>query len=525
MPDTTTDDLKGLQKEALDRLKDCEAQKAQVELDLREGYFFSAPWRSRQLSSKTSPLNDKTDDTEEEPATSLGMEASADFAGIITSTFMPSNFDWARRGQGAFLSEEDWGAVKDEAEKGDKQIMNAIRASNLEANAFQVFAPDLSLGTAAVWIDDPTPAMPAAAKAIPLRELEINIGPDGRIDDRFVVKHVKPRNLKANLPGIAGLDDLAKAKANQTKGKRLRVAQGFWRKWEDVGSVRWQHVILVDDKLVHDEEMTGEGSIPLLVMRFFPDASRPFGNGPMLQAKPWLRILDALSGCTQDRADIAIAPPIGYPNDGVVNFEGGIQSGMAYPMAPGSGRDFVPLYFQGDPNLGLITLAELEASIKRLFYIDRPEQRGKTPPTAFQFLDELMEAQRRIGPPGQGFWLEGPLEIFLRFKFMQERAGLVAPLTSDGRLVSVTPFNPAVASAEAQEVQQATRFVELARALFPAESQAAIDGFTTLENIKKKMREELVVMRASDESKRLIEGLLNAAGGAGAQQGGAPNGP
>jgi hypothetical protein len=37
-----------------------------------------------------------------------------------------------------------------------------------------------------LWIERPHPAHPIVNSAIPLRELEINLGPRGEIDDRFV---------------------------------------------------------------------------------------------------------------------------------------------------------------------------------------------------------------------------------------------------------------------------------------------------------------------------------------------------
>ena len=176
------------------------------------------------------------------------------------------------------------------------------------------------------------------------------------------------------LPDIELPEKLTTETAGKSGKQIVKVAWGFWRIWEDVGNVLWQHVILVDEKLVHDEKFEGEGSIPLIVMRFNPDSMYAFGNGPMIQAKPMLRIVDCLLGATQDRTDIANDPPFTFPNDGVVNFEGGIQAGKGYPAAPGSGRDFVPLYFEGDVNLGFVTIGDLDRSIKRLFFNDFPEQ-------------------------------------------------------------------------------------------------------------------------------------------------------
>ena len=124
-----------------------------------------------------------------------------------------------------------------------------------------------------------------------------------------------------------------------------------------------------------------------------------------------------------------------------------------------------------------------------------------------------MRSQQRIGPPGQKFWAEGPKEIFLRFKHLLEAQGIIAPIKVDGKTVTVVPFNPAVQSQEAQEVQQSTRFLEIVKGFFPAESQVAIDGFSTIEKLKEKMSEELVELRPQEEAAQLLPGLLGAATG------------
>lgn len=512
-----------LRDDVKSRLQDCRQQKARRKLDLIEGYFLAAPWRADSLDSETGTRAENRDTTDETPNTSLGMEVAGDFASHVVNTFMPRNFDWARRGPGIYTKLEEWDAIKDEVEHQDREVMKAIRASNLEAVAYQGFTPDLALGTMAVWIDEPLPAAPAVVRPVPLRELEINVGPFGDVDDRFRIRYVKPSTLPAVLPGIEIPDAALKGHkgSGPKKEKPVKVAWGFWRRWEVTGSLVWRHVITVNDHPVHDEDLTGHGSCPLIVVRFNPDASLAFGSGPMIQSLPDLRVLDALSGATQNRADVSIAPPIGYPDDGIVNFEGGIEAGMAYPHAPGSGQDYANLYFEGDPNIGFITLADLQRNVKRLHFVDEPEQLGKTPPTATQFLDELIRSQRRIGPPGQKFWAEGPAEIFMRFQWMLQNAGTIDRVEVDGTRVGLLPYNPAVASQEAQEVQNAERFVAISYGMFPQTAPFAFKDMESIKKIKEKLGDTLIELREPAEAKELAERMLAALSQQGAaQQGG-----
>jgi hypothetical protein len=45
----------------------------------------------------------------------------------------------------------------------------------------------------------------------------------------------------------------------------------------------------------------------------------------------------------------------------------------------------------------------------------------------------MARAQRRIGRPGLPFWREGPAKIFLRFKYLLERAGAISRSWSTAR--------------------------------------------------------------------------------------------
>src|SRR4030095_5573346 len=118
-------------------------------------------------------------------------------------------------------------------------------------------------------------------------------------------------------------------------------------------------------------------------------------------------------------------PPIGFPDDSFAAVEQGLEPGMAYPIRPGSEGAIKPLYMVPSPEEGAYTYQEKLKELRKLFYVDYPEQTGDTPPTLGQWLDELARMQRRIGTAGYSFWREGPRAIFLRFKYLLEQAGTI----------------------------------------------------------------------------------------------------
>lgn len=510
--------------EARERLEDARRQKSDVEADLREGYFLTRPRLSRQVLSKSKPESPPKD--ADALATALGGEVVEDFATEIINGFMPPHFDWAGSDRGEGVRDADWNAVKDAAGEMDREIFRGIRASNFDAELATMLIPDAGLGTVAMMIEDEVAHEPILCQHVPIRELEINIGPRPGVDDRFLVRWVRARRVQSVFPGRKLPPSLVE-KAEKKPEEWVECVWAYWRDWSKATDVVWDYTVFADNELIDAGEYRGEGSCPLIVGRWAPDTLHAFGNGATLDALPYLRIHDVLAEATQDAAPLNVRPPIAFPDDGVMDFSDGIEDGKAYPKRPGSKGEIEPLYPTGRINLdfGVFTLNDIEKLIRRKHFADYPEQAGKTPPTATQWLDEMVKSQRRLGTPGQKFWREFPAEVFLRFKFLLEKRGVIRPLARDGRAVATRPRNPATKAQENQEVQVATQLLGAAKTFFPMTANAAIDEYDTIKAIQEKLGDRLVKLRDKEQVTQLVQGILQnvqGAAGGGGQGGGQP---
>lgn len=512
---------KELSEEACERLEDCRRQKSMWRADLEEAYFFSAPPRARDISSSNAPATTKPDD-QAELQTSLGFECSEDFGSLICDTFMPQTQPWAARAKGALVDDDVWEEVKESVAAGDAKIFEGISASNFYPELAKGVNPDAATGTLAMWIDTGRPGQPIFCQSVPLRELEINVGPTGDIDDRFVVRHTCFGKLPALLPDVTLPSKIAKKVAEKKRDKCV-VRWGYWRDWSERGDEVWQHVVMIDKEVVHSAVLRGEGSCPLVVGRFGAFAEWAFGWGPILRALPDLRQLDEQRALFIDSLDGMIRPPMGYPDDQMANLEGGVEAGMFYPVRPGTEGAIKPLYEQPKPDAALFEEANLERRIKRLFYQDFPEQRGDTPPTATQWAEEVKRALRRIGTPGLVFWREFCGGTFLRFQYLLQAAGKIEAVKVNGAAVSLTPINPAQREQDALEVAAFNQFVATAGAAFPEEFKLRVDGAQTMKNLNDKLGGKIVAWRSEDDIKAAAAQIAQLQGGqAPAAQGGAP---
>lgn len=502
--------FKALTEEACERLDACEKQKHEFDLDIREGYFFAQPHRAREIRSDQATSTSKpTDDAELQ--TGIAGELVADFTTELVNGFMPPHAPfWAERLPGAFIPDALREQVKQQARKEDAKIFEAVRASNLYEE-FPKLGADPAIGTAALWVEDPRPAESVIVQAIPLHELEINLGPHGMIDDRFVVRHTKNRHVKALLGSVYDkLDEECRKEIEDPKKRQLTtiIRWGYWRLWERMDDVVWQHVVMKDRKVVYETKLVGEGSCPLLPFRFNPMPEWAYGDGPLIKSLPDLRQIDDIEAKKIEHIDLTLAPPSTFPDDSFSAVEQGIESGRVYPVRPGTEDAVKRMIEPGTMDAAVFELAEKERALRRRFYVDRPEQRGDTPPTATQWLDEMQLALRRFGTPGASFWREGPAEFFLRFKYLLEVRGVVEPIKVDGKTVQLRPFNPAQKAAEMEEVAMAARYLGMVGPTWPEEFRLKVDGSATMEAMADKMRVTgLIKFRTKEQMGNVLEGI------------------
>ncbi len=504
-----------LEGDSLDRLREARRWKESTRiLDFKECYFFLAPWRNRQISSLTQPSQAPMLD-QPELYTDIGPLITGDFITEVVNTYMPQEQIWCER-KGGEGFEEAFKQIADEVKEQDKKIFGAIKESNLYNELPKAFNPDLVIAGAGLWIKRRAAHLPIENLAVPMREMEINLGPDGDIDDRFVVRHTYNKYIRTLL----GDDIYNKIKPEMRKAieddptERSQIAWGFWRVWEDISDEVWQHVILFEDELIHDALLKGEGCCPFLVMRFNPTADWPWAHGPALQGLPTMRQVDELERQYLEATERSYNPAITFPDDSFTEVEQGIEPGMAYPIRVGSENAVKAIYNQPSVDREMFTIDNMEKRLRKLFFVDYPEQSGDTPPTAAQWFDELARAQRRMGTPGMSFWREGPRAIFLRYKFLLERAGTIKPLQDkSGRAISTQPYNPAQRAAEQQEIATATQCAQILGQMFPEEWKLHADGGETMRAFIEKMRTSgLLKMRPANQVQAALAQIAQLAG-------------
>lgn len=512
---------KELAKEGKRRLARARSQKSLVLKDLQEAYFFTRPRLSRVVSSTQKAVASNAQDDVDDLATGIGTEVSEDFATEMIAAFFPKDQPFVISDASLVPAGLEENGLAEDIAAHDAEVFKAIKTSNFNAELSVAMDPDASVGTVALMITAPGGGRAYRTEHVPLRELEIALGPYGDVDDRFRVRWVSIADIEALTGDVPLPDKVAKKKATGSKDS-VEIVWGWWRDWSKPHDDVFHHIMMIDGEIADEQKLVGMGSVALIVAPFAPDRLHAFGFGPAIKALPDLRLLDVFAEATQDGALFKVKPPFTYPDDGVIDFSDGIEPGKGYPARPGSGQDVRPLIQGSDLDAGFVTEERLEKRIRRKFFADYPEQSGKTPPTATQWVDEMMRAQRRIGTPGENFWLVGPKAIFERFAWLCEKDGNLKPVMANGQRIPLVPQNPATLAQDHQKLQTALKLLEIAKGYFPMTSQAAIDEMATIQGLQKLLKDDLVQFRDPNQVKDMVAGMMsqmNAASGGGAPAG------
>jgi hypothetical protein len=170
--------------------------------------------------------------------------------------------------------------VKEKAKAEQIKVFQLINESNFYATLPGAMNPDASVGLFALMIESGKLHEPVNVMAVPLRELDVNIGPNGDIDDRFVTRHTKARFIKTLVGKSAVLSKKILGKIDKRPNEPATVKWGFWRCWDD-DKFCWQKVSLWMTRWCSPRSSMATGrarccqsrSIVILSFRSVPDRS------------------------------------------------------------------------------------------------------------------------------------------------------------------------------------------------------------------------------------------------------------
>jgi hypothetical protein len=445
-----------------ERLKAFNRRLARAETDfsrhrarLADCYKYGMPWRHRIGTLQPA---DQLDEVFDETL----MTVLEDFSADMLNTFTPRKNDWLEWAPRRTLDRAEHRQLAEQLARYQQVMFEEMRRSNLY-QALQEGYYDLGPGTMVLLINDIDAAKPIHCEAIAATDVRLTRGPFGYIDGIF-----RPRMnyLYEEIPSVWPEADLrAIGPAPEEATTEVEIADGCWRDWSERGTETWHYVVRANGRLIYEKTWTGEGCCPFVVARWSRDSTTAWGVGPTYRSIPAVKTINHIRYLSLKNYDKHVDPNVSYEDDHVTNVSQGINPGEWIARAPGS-REPVVIESRARFDIQVFEIDEVRSAIRRAHYQDRPEQLGKTPPTATQWADEAAERARRMGSPATNLVEELQYGIARRFAYLLARRGVLPRIELNGSEVTVGPVSPLLRAQEQEEVIRLDRFSEMLAARF-----------------------------------------------------------
>lgn len=486
------------------KLQDAKKKRNERAALINETYRLAAPWRRLVSNSSTSATMEPSL-TEEDIADICDAtlaETMADFASDMIAQFTPDSEPWTRF--------EAKGSVPPQLKKDvdqmsalvEERVFEALQDSSYYDAAPQCFQ-ELSNGTMAIRCRRPERGGdPFEFEPIEPADLLLCHSPArGVADARFTEATIPYSDFKS-LYGR-----YAKLPANKRPPKDeedCTVVDGFYRCWENMrGDKAWRRCVLLNGDVVFEKFVSDDHDVDVIVGRWEVNGKSPWGVGPAFRAHPAQRALNELTAILMVAASKHADTPGFYVDDGVVNLEQGFEAGDMIPTS----ENFDVKWWEpkGQLDITFFTESDLRTMIRRALFQDKPEQKGKTPPTAEQWQSLEVRSRQRWEIPRGKIVREWVLPIVLWTKRSLEMMNQLGPYQVDNRAFTIVPNSPFAKARQQEEIVRANDLLKAFATYSPNSFPVAVDIPATMNGMKVALNDKLVVIRSKEDMQKLMQ--------------------
>jgi hypothetical protein len=357
-------------------------------------------------------------------------------------------------------------------DRASEALHAAFDASTFAVEVHQCYLDLVVFGTASLLVEDAPlgEAAPFRCAAVPVRDLAVEEGPDGRLDGTFRRSEPSAAQLAHRFPQAIWPRAVQEALAKEPQ-RRFPLIEAVLPHEDGFGyaalleQAEGGDGFIVEGRLAHS---------PFLNFRWLKTPGEAWGRSPAMKALPDIRTANKVVELVLKNASIAVTGIWQAEDDGVLNpATVRLVPGAIIPKAPGS-AGLTPLAAPGRFDLSQMVLEDLRTRIRHALLVDRLGQIDSPRMSATEVLERGAEMTRQLGAVfGR---LRGELlePLVQRVWTILRRRGLVPDLPLDGRVVVLRHLSP-LARAQAQaNVQPTLLWLERAAQLGP-EGLACID--------------------------------------------------
>lgn len=427
---------------------------------MREAYDYAAP--QRETFFDYSPGQKKNTDIYDNTAIT-GLQT---FANRMQKAVVPAWQQWDRLVPGSNVPEDQHEALVDydgkqmslvEAlDKITDKVFEYIHRSNFSSRIYEAFI-DFGISTGTITCEYDVVRDELVFNSVPLSQLYLSPGPNGKISDHWREHSVEGENLLLMWPE-ADLDEETAKKIKDKPQEKHQVVEGCLYHQDEYHYV----VMLAKKKRIIFNQNNGETS-PFISFRGMVIPGEVYGRGPIMQVLTDIKTLNVVKEFELTAAAIAASGAWTGRDDGVFNpYTVQVAPGVVIPVGSNdSGNPTIaalPMNF--DFNVNHIVAEELRNSINKALFaepigtMDDPTKTATEMQIRYQMnLEEASAFFARL----QTELVE---QVTARVVYLLQKEGIIPPIKVDGKDVGVKHTSPIARVMDIEDIQNLQRSIE-----------------------------------------------------------------
>jgi len=392
-----------------------------------------------------------------------------EFASRLQAGVVPNYSRWADLAAGSEIPPEEADAINEQLESVTDYVFDVIQNSNFAQEVHESFM-DLAVGTGILAVEEGDSINPIVCSALPLPQVVLARGPDGKID--YVFRERK--KIAFNQLGILYNEEKfpSKIRPKLTSNEETTVLEVVCRDYSRRNEEVWLHhaIEMTTECLLHSKQLVGVGSNPFICFRWGKCAGEVYGRGPLLNVLAAVKTTNKVIRSILENADMAISGMYQMEDDGVINPETiNLVPGTIIPKAMGS-RGLEPIRAAGDFNMAQLVLQDQRLNIKRGLFNDMLSDPNKTPATATEVAERMADLSRRMGSAFGRLQVELVQPFIQRVIYILKKQGRIELPTVNGREIKIRSVSPLAQAQANQDIGSVARFLEMVGGTFGPET-------------------------------------------------------
>ncbi len=430
-------------------------------------YDFALP-QAKGFQGPTTPGSRRTDHLYDGTAP----DAVEQLAASLLAHLTPPWSRWVGFTPGPDLTDTDREAAGPVLERMAETLQAHLDRSSFAVEFHQALLDLVTVGTACLLVEETPPGEASSLRfaAVPLADLALEEGPEGRLDTTFrridmTLAQLEERFAAAIIPANVH------RQATKTPDTLFPVIETVVR-----DGPAYDYKVLLDG--------AGTGPIPLrqgrfgqspfINFRWLKTPGEIYGRSPVMRSLPDIKTANKVVELVLKNASVAVSGIWQADDDGVLNPATiRLVPGAIIPKAVGS-SGLKALDNPGRFDVSQLVLEDLRHRIRHALLVDRLGQVDTPRMTATEVLERAAEMARLLGATYGRLQTELLTPLVLRCLSILRRRGEIPDVSVDGRMVALQYRSPLALAQAQHDVRTTLRWLETVTAL-GQDALAAVD--------------------------------------------------